>query len=642
MTEIFIKYFGILFATLLILLALGHTGLWIAKVYIEDFYTRLFANLVLGSTLLVMITSIIYTKGVTINTTYIVLFFCYFAFFKKRNDIKKSFFYYEKNNKITKDLLLFIVVATVIFSIKWFSIYAPALFLVPHGDIVFYANLADFIQEFGKENSSVDYVIASNSGVSPYHYFEIWLNIGISSIFNTNSAKTFILVNFSLATTILWFGFRALCSSLSIKNFWLVLFLSTTGVLFSGVTLELYTKIAFMQNIDVFARNVLNYPKLYPVYLFVLSAFLAFIKKQKDISLLCLLCTPIASISTALPILSSVFVFLVIDKFFKKQYSSKLIFITGSIGLYLFLFYTVFNEVQSTHVSTSSENLLSNLKSLAYLKTCFNIVAGTSIQILLIFIPFILIFLTLNHSILNPKKYPFEILLMTLIYVSSLCGWAILHNKLSSVQVFSNISVVMLNIAFFIITASILASKYTLKKHILSLTMFSLCMAVAFKNSFNEYKYQYPQSKEYIEKVYAKSADLTRLGGFLFSKEDYKQIGFSYVANFVILGDYLIYSQEKTFPISLSPHQIEIPEEPIQKQMWLDGKLNTPFYLYVEKQKGAGNFKSIAQSQIDFIREFKINYLIVTKNVRLTPELQNIVKEEIVDSNTGERFILLK
>jgi len=59
-------------------------------------------------------------------------------------------------------------------------------------------------------------------------------------------------------------------------------------------------------------------------------------------------------------------------------------------------------------------------------------------------------------------------------------------------------------------------------------------------------------------------------------------------------------------------------------------------------QKEMGSFRSIAQSQIDFIREFKINYLIVTKNVRLTPELKNIVKEEIVDSNTGERFILLR
>lgn len=70
--------------------------------------------------------------------------------------------------------------------------------------------------------------------------------------------------------------------------------------------------------------------------------------------------------------------------------------------------------------------------------------------------------------------------------------------------------------------------------------------------------------------------------------------------------------------------------------------LSSPFFQYVEKQKQKGIFKNIAQSRLDFIDEFKINYLICTNEVKLDSTLVKKIKQEIKDEKTGERFILLK
>jgi len=104
----------------------------------------------------------------------------------------------------------------------------------------------------------------------------------------------------------------------------------------------------------------------------------------------------------------------------------------------------------------------------------------------------------------------------------------------------------------------------------------------------------------------------------------------------------LVYSETKTFPMSLSPHNFQISTDPKLAKIEDDCIKNTPFWMYVEKQKAEYRFESIERSQIDFIEEMKINYLICTKNVKLSDLLNQKIKKEIIDQNTGERFCLLK
>jgi hypothetical protein len=60
------------------------------------------------------------------------------------------------------------------------------------------------------------------------------------------------------------------------------------------------------------------------------------------------------------------------------------------------------------------------------------------------------------------------------------------------------------------------------------------------------------------------------------------------------------------------------------------------------KQKAAGNFRTIAQSQVDFVETYHLQYLLVSKNASLPPLLQSKVKQTIIDPASGEKFYLLQ
>jgi hypothetical protein len=65
------------------------------------------------------------------------------------------------------------------------------------------------------------------------------------------------------------------------------------------------------------------------------------------------------------------------------------------------------------------------------------------------------------------------------------------------------------------------------------------------------------------------------------------------------------------------------------------------FYFYVMKQKTSGKFKSIEQSQLDFINEFKIDFVVAERNSFVSPSIMKREKSVIIDSKSQEKFILL-
>ena len=64
------------------------------------------------------------------------------------------------------------------------------------------------------------------------------------------------------------------------------------------------------------------------------------------------------------------------------------------------------------------------------------------------------------------------------------------------------------------------------------------------------------------------------------------------------------------------------------------------FYQFVQAQKDQRMFTSIEQSQVDFIDEFDIKYAIATKRAEVSAQIMQKVKRQIVDSLSGERFLL--
>ena len=66
-----------------------------------------------------------------------------------------------------------------------------------------------------------------------------------------------------------------------------------------------------------------------------------------------------------------------------------------------------------------------------------------------------------------------------------------------------------------------------------------------------------------------------------------------------------------------------------------------PFNRYVETQKKNEKFISLNHAQDSFIREQKIEFLIVESGETIPINLRSIIKEKVIDTNTNEIFVLL-
>jgi len=336
---------------------------------------------------------------------------------------------------------------------------------------------------------------------------------------------------------------------------------------------------------------------------------LFFIRKKENYGVLCLLALPVVNISTSIGIFAGVFSWYLFSYLLTRNLRPQIYFLSICLALGIFGFYKFLTVQTNTHVSIGLSDTFHKMMNPSFLKTIFNIHAGTLIQI------------------------------VTFVFFYSLLGWAVLHDKLSTVQVFSNVSVTLLSILASLILIQVWM--YNSKKiNFLSVIVF-LFLLVGVRNSFMEYKFKYAQSEKYLSQISSESQKLSSLGSFIFTEDDYANIGFSYVANFAIQGSYLIYSDKKTFPLSMSPHSYKMSADPKLAKIEELCLKNTPFWEYVARQKQKNTYKSLENSQIEFIEKMKIKYLICTKNVQLSSLIKSKIRKEIVDQNTGERFYLL-
>jgi hypothetical protein len=595
-------------------------------------YAELFLSLLLGNTLFVLLVSLFYTKGNTINLGFVILS-GFYLFFKRD---KISFQKIRLENPFDSTVLLAL---SLVFLLRFFSIYSSTgIPLLPHGDQIFYANCSNFLKTIGCENSSVDYTLLSGTGVSPYHYFELWQTVGISSLFHANSALSLILVTIPSGMFMIIVGFMAIASEFSTLSWWTKLFCAFS-IFMSGLSFYFYTKVSFMSSIGVYTSNAFDYPKLIPLYLFALAGVLFSIQKNKEEAILAFLCLPVVSIATSVGILAGIFSFLLFDRVFVKKYTPNLLLSVCIVILFIFTFYKIFNHETGTHVSTDSASLLTNFKNIKFLTTCVNIVGGASIQFALIALPYLLLFLFLNPRVLSLQ---YEYIGLFFIVCFSLAGWALMHEKLSSVQVFSNLCVTMLNVLLIVGTLYLLLNIKQAKQAWMAGVWLVLIGIQQLNLSSVGYRNESTHAPEYLSDIHRISSKLSPMGAFILSEKSYEEIGFSYISNFVILGNDLIYLDQKTFPMSISPFSIRLSSDSLVAGMQETSKKNTPFYLFVEKQKQTGAFVSLAQSQVDFIKTYKINYLILDRYTRVPELLEPSVKNIITDKQSGERFILLK
>jgi hypothetical protein len=104
------------------------------------------------------------------------------------------------------------------------------------------------------------------------------------------------------------------------------------------------------------------------------------------------------------------------------------------------------------------------------------------------------------------------------------------------------------------------------------------------------------------------------------------------------------YCQPFTFnPKVFTPFNLTPPDIP---QTWNKHQIEknlskSPFTQYLKEQKRIGNIKDMLSYQMDFIKLYKIKYLICPKSMDLAQLNSLRIKKVISDSGTGQRFLIL-
>ena len=179
---IFFKFYGCLLAGLAILYAIGSLVFYLLKIKIQNLYLNTFTKLVMGITIFVVVTSAFFTHGKTINIGFLILGLSFLAeYFRNKKETLSAL---ESTKidfiQILKHVFEILLVVSTLFALKFYNIYSNSgIPIIPGQDYVVYSNLSDYLMEVGKENTAVDYIYSNNTGVSPYHYFEIWSAAGL-------------------------------------------------------------------------------------------------------------------------------------------------------------------------------------------------------------------------------------------------------------------------------------------------------------------------------------------------------------------------------------------------------------------------------------------------------------------------------
>lgn len=666
---IFIKYFFFLLVSFGGFYLLG----WLLFkslrnfIVINGFYSQILFYVFSGMAVLVIACSIWKTGGKTVSIGYLLFGLLFFYELRAAgkpvaiNGTNCSLFSWKKGVEISVVLLL-------LFSWQAWNILKTGDFpyVLPGRDLVFSSDISQFIWNTGQENFyTVSNVVSEDFyGTLPYHYFEYWLAGGLAQIFGLLHILTLWLVIQPLFFILMLAGILSILEHYRVDTIKWRLF--ALGFLFFGAV-NCFPKDFSL--ITVMESPLFNmYQKLAHYYPVVLIAFLFFLNGKNWLALIMLLLLPILSITLLPGVIGGVLFFLAICFLFRKKFNLQKqgIFRISAyalvVSLFLLGFYKLFGNMRHTVYDLNRSLLaLTDLKSFEFFWVKYTLIewfiraSREGLKMLWLALPLMLLVTLLLFACqkLAVKRIIGVVFgLCFCIYLVALLYADLFYKMADSWQFYDNIFFFVH--AFFIVTILILlVDKHVFRpkwKFMRLFTISILLLLIGLK-SWAYVQKSVEAKKKYVSKysdgylVYimevTKNSDINPLGAYLKGSNDYLQYGTKNI-RVARLGQYSQYMTQLLSTIDLSVFEV--------KTWWTDGwegeqeKVqirHSTFYQYVEKQKLTNTFKSIEQSQMDFIDEFNIQYVIVSPKAEIPSLIAARVKKEIKDVQSGERFLLL-
>lgn len=660
--QLVFSYFLGLLLSLLLFYVVGKAirKVWAGSFSFQFFFSDMFFSLLVGQIALVFFYAIYHTKGLTIQWLFLLIAF---FFWKERKEQKYDNQSFTLKSAAPKLLAIFIGIVFCFFWEAYFFIDTDGFpFRIPFIDTGFYNKVSYFLSVTGSENTAnMENWLEGQptGGISLYHYFELWLNNIITNSSGLLSMPTYVLITQPSFFCIGFVGILALLEQKAHFNFlhpfWAILLLFSSVVFF-----DFYLKIEKLQYIDIIFFHFLGHlSKKTGTYLVCMLAFaLLFERKKYEQSFYVLFCLPIMTVTMLTSVVGGTWLFLVICLImsYKNLFTLKKIlffsifFLTAFIGLYQLIKNdegAVFN-VNNSFLSLISFNITNLL-------TKFKLFLGTLIQVGILFFPYLIVIL-LNKPIKDWQKIYTEdkeyIAASLSLLIAGLVSWVLFFSMNDAFQLFTG------TLGFVQILMVLLTIRHTPILHFFGIKNMLINALIIILLGYNmslqikKQRYGYSNTGNYFNRGNSYSANYLKaiqntlqtnaIHGFgcclidstLLLKSPYPyQLSF----HIIKIGDYLPLMTNRVQVVQM--HDLDVSALESGKGTFLNV---LPFYKFAKKQQQEGTFQGVAQSQIDFIKKYKLKFLILSKNISLDELFTPLIRETIVDESSGERFIILK
>jgi len=639
--ESVVLYFQTTLQIVIILLIFLGIGYFITKIFQIKQSKTAFSLLFLlwiGQLFFTIIGAMIFTKG---NTSLVlalpILFFLLYQI--KTNTINISY-----NSNHFKFILIYFFIS-IIFITLWnhLKYYNNDLnrYITANADFIFYAKVSDYIINTGIERNNLNYLTEINYNI-PYHYYDLWQNALLAKLFDINYLSALITLTYPLNYSLVYLGIFSLLEFLSSYNKnklnynQLVLFFITLLTFFSTSFYHESMK-KFIIQIDIVSIDIFETGKLFPIYISYFFIYYAILNRNEVLFFLSLIICGLLY-PTTMPafyvICLLVILFNVIFINRKDRIKGYAFFLFLSLVSYVLFYKFTGNNIKNDAFFSSILQI-----NLGDLIKMFIIPFATIFFVLVLYFPYLLL---IKSKILFDKFYiKNSFYFMIAILAISLTFWAVGNKAQNSVQLFYNPFTPVLHVFLYlsILTVYLFADKKWI--YITTLILLVNVSVNAHKIFFDKPS---KNDKDFVLKVAKAVEQKNRIGAFIFSPEYYLNNMNNFFSKVYFVyppASFLSYFDTQYHPISLSIFDTKYDST---SKFFQTEKLlmeNSEFYQFVETQKKNNQFKSILQSQVDFIKKYNIQWLVTDKDARLPSEIEEIVTEKFTSDIQKYNFYIL-
>jgi hypothetical protein len=606
------EIFGLFLAGLSSLIFAYILGLLTLQFFNIDLRNKIgnnFIPVVIGVFMITVLFSIIKTKFNSVNTTVFLLVSIYILISKRNISLKHISL---KLKLLPKKILYFLFIYLFIFG--YFSLLYYDFTLLemkyPWYDTCFYSDLSRGISKTYFENtSSVFYQFKNINNIEVYHYFDLWINIIFNKIFGYNFYYSICLLTYPFLCSIFFIGLIDLFKFQVIKNKLLL-------ILF--VLIPFSINLPFMEDYNFFNNYglnlnisiITNYKILINYILILLFIYCIEYKKSIEGTLVLLICSAIYSTTliSILPTLSTlIFLGIIFRKKLniniyelKKQVILLLSFIVILLSILYFNTSSQINEIKNEYTFNLPEFKTQIIVFIEYfIKYSLNYLP------VIIILLFTIILLKKQNKNTQLKKLYLLSIIVTLILLFSITFSSIFHGvDLNYPQSISNIMVCCFT-ALMIYSVFIIVKLNFNHKNKILIVIFALGL-LNFKLSLNKnynMNYDINYSSDYKKNV------IKTINRYKNSK--YITISKSFDSNRKF--DDFKFNQMDAFSTNC-------------ENISMGYDLSNVLY-----RKDKDLFLE------NFIKEYSVTHLFISKNVSINLETKSI----LTDENTEERFITL-